>query len=188
MLLALVALWHGANAGQLATKALLAQLLLERAFARTLAGDGAVRPWPWADTWPLARLAMGDERLIVLAGASGRNLAFGPAHVDATPLPGAAGTSVIAGHRDTHFAVLRRLLPGDSVRIESALGTLEYRVTATAVIHESDTAILHQHDGPARLALVTCYPFDALEPGTPWRYLVLAESERDSATAPAMPP
>ena len=37
-------------------KALLAQVLLERAFAASLATGGAVKPWSWADTWPVARI------------------------------------------------------------------------------------------------------------------------------------
>jgi sortase A len=37
-------------------KALLAQILLERAFAASLAGGHTVKPWPWADTWPVARI------------------------------------------------------------------------------------------------------------------------------------
>ncbi|MFW8121104.1 hypothetical protein, partial [Klebsiella pneumoniae] len=37
-------------------KALLAQVLLERAFARTIATGQPVKPWSWADTWPVARI------------------------------------------------------------------------------------------------------------------------------------
>ena len=37
-------------------KALLAQILLERAFAETIATGRAVKPWSWADTWPVARI------------------------------------------------------------------------------------------------------------------------------------
>jgi hypothetical protein len=39
-------------------KAMLAQVLLQRAFAESLATGGAVKPWPWADTWPEARIAV----------------------------------------------------------------------------------------------------------------------------------
>jgi sortase A len=31
---------------------MLAQVLLERAFAETITSGRAVKPWPWADTWP----------------------------------------------------------------------------------------------------------------------------------------
>jgi hypothetical protein len=37
-------------------KALLAQLLLRRAFAETIATGRITKPWSWADTWPIARI------------------------------------------------------------------------------------------------------------------------------------
>src|SRR4051812_47678431 len=65
-------------------KALLAQLLLERAFSETVATGRDTKPWSWADTWPVARIEV--KRLhagtIVLAGSSGQALAFGPGHVE----------------------------------------------------------------------------------------------------------
>ena len=39
-------------------KALLAQVLLERAFAQTLQTGHDVKPWSWADTWPVARVEL----------------------------------------------------------------------------------------------------------------------------------
>src|SRR5207248_2826247 len=71
---------HGAY---IYAKAGLAQVLLRRAWERTLAGERDVKPWPWADTWPVARLTIpkAGTDSIVLAGASGRTLAFGPGHL-----------------------------------------------------------------------------------------------------------
>ena len=68
-------------------KALLAQVLLERAFAETIATGRAVKPWSWADTWPVARIEVKrlNASTIVLAGSSGQALAFGPGHVELTP-------------------------------------------------------------------------------------------------------
>ena len=157
-------------------KAQLAQMLLERAWQRTLAGEAAVKPWPWADTWPVARLVAPAQHtdLLVLAGASGRSIAFGPGHMDGTPLPGAAGNSVIGGHRDTHLAFLRHLKRGDRLRVERADGTrTEYRVTELDVLDKSDTWVT-RNDGPSRLTLVTCWPFDALRAGGPQRFVVIA--------------
>jgi sortase A len=39
-------------------KARVAQVLLDRAFTRSLAEGHPVRPWPWADTMPVARLTL----------------------------------------------------------------------------------------------------------------------------------
>ena len=62
-------------------KAEVAQQLLNRAWTATSDDRRNVKPWPWADTWPVARLRLpgSGEPLTVLAGASGRNLAFAPA-------------------------------------------------------------------------------------------------------------
>ena len=157
-------------------KAQLAQVLLERAWQRTLAGETAVRPWPWADTWPVARLvapAQGAD-FLVLAGASGRTIAFGPGHVDGTPLPGAAGNSVIGGHRDTHLAFLRNVKRGETITVERADGIrTDYRVIELDVLDKRDTWVT-KNEGPSRLTLITCWPFDALRAGGPQRYVVIA--------------
>lgn len=173
-------LWQAGEAAAIHAKALLAQALLERAWARTLAGEADIKPWPWADTWPLAvleapRLA---ERVIVLSGASGRTLAFGPGHVDGSALPGERGLSVIAGHRDTQFRFLERLRPGDEIRLRARDGARRgFRVTATQVVDSRDVRIDPAGDRPG-LVLVTCYPFDALRPGGPLRFVVFAEEAK----------
>ena len=97
------------NGMWLYAKAQLAQVLLERAWVRTLHGEQNVKPWSWADTWPVARLEFPRQHrsYIVLAGASGRTLAFGPGHVDGTAAPEEIGNCVISAHRDTQFRVLR---------------------------------------------------------------------------------
>ncbi len=156
-------------------KASLAQALLERAWARSLDGEARVLPWPWADTWPVARLLAPEQGqdVIVLAGASGRTLAFGPAHVAGTAPPGADDNVALAGHRDTHFRFLDELKVGDELRLETASGIRHYRVEETAVQHESQTGVL-EPSGHAELTLITCYPFDSLVPGGPLRYVVRA--------------
>lgn len=157
-------------------KAQVAQALLHRAWARTRAGERQVKPWPWADTWPVARLripASGSD-FIVLAGASGRTLAFGPGHLDGSASPGGEGNCVLSAHRDTQFAALARLAPGDRVEVERPDGRRRgYRVERASVVDRKDTALLQPEAG-AVLTLVTCYPFHAIAPGGPLRYVVRA--------------
>ncbi|HZE47137.1 MAG TPA: class GN sortase, partial [Xanthobacteraceae bacterium] len=85
-------------------KAMLAQVLLEKAFTETIANGRDTKPWSWADTWPVARIEV--KRLhagvIVLSGSSGQALAFGPGHVELTPDAGERGVAVYSAHRDTH--------------------------------------------------------------------------------------
>lgn len=186
LLLAGTGLWQLGAAGAIHAKAWLAQVLLERAWADTLAGQAEARPWPWADTAPVGRLQVPDLDIdqIVLAGASGRTLAFGPAHLDGTARPGMVGHSVLSGHRDTHFAFLRNLRPGSELRLQGGDGTWRrYRVGEARVI-DARQAWLISGEGRNALTLVTCYPFDALEPGGPLRYVVSAESEVVAAGLP----
>jgi sortase A len=177
VLLFLAASAFAVNAFWIPAKAVLAQLLLQRAWAQTVHGEQHVRPWPWADTWPLARLRMEQHGvdLIVLGGASGRTLAFGPGHLDGTPRPGQLGNVVLSAHRDTHFRFLEKVQPGEVLSLESADGASQtYRVVARHVVYDDDVYVLDD-DGDAVLTLVTCYPFDAVVPGGPLRYVVRAE-------------
>ena len=171
-------LWHLGQGAYIHAKAALAQVLMRAAWARTLEGEREVKPWPWADTWPVARLLVPalEVDLFVLAGANGRTIAFGPGHVFGTPLPGMAGNSVIGGHRDTHLAFLRALERGAEVVIERPDGARRpYRVDWMDVLDKREGWVL-ANDGPTRLTLVTCWPFDALRAGGPLRYVVTAEA------------
>lgn len=161
-------------------KAWLAQRLLESAWERRLHGDRAARPWPWADTTPVARLIQPrlGVRQIVLQGASGRVLAFGPGHVNGSANPGSDGNIVLSAHRDTHFRWLAELRNGDRLALQSDDGrTRHYVVANLAVHHESELDLLDPLEGD-QLRLMTCYPFDALRPGTDRRYVVTALPQR----------
>jgi len=187
--LLVVAAASGAQALWIPAKATLAQALLDDAWRRARAGEAAPVPWPWADAWPVARLtAPGHgERLVVLSDASGRALAFAPGHLSGSAAPGAPGTTVIAGHRDTHFAFLRALGPGDRLELEDRRGVRHhYRVVETAVVHAERPGLPDDPAGPDRLALVTCWPFDAVRPGGALRWVVLAEREPDPAPGRAL--
>jgi sortase A len=172
-----VGTWQLGHGVWIHVKARLAQHLLQRAWARTLAGERDVKPWPWADTWPVARLtapAHGID-LIVLAGVSGRTLAFGPGHAAGSAVPGAAGTVIVTGHRDTHFAFLERVRAGDTLMLEApGRAPAVFRVRETVVV-DSRTAAVASDEAVSALVLLTCYPFDAVMAGGPLRYVVTAE-------------
>jgi sortase A len=160
----------------LPAKAELAQHLLNRAWQRTTVGDAAAKPWPWADTHPVARLKLpgSDEPLTVLAGASGRNLAFAPTLLDGSAPPGSDGVTVIAGHRDTHFRSLASLALGDELTLERPDGSvLTYEVADLDVV-DSTRAELRLDADESIVVLVTCWPFGAVDVGGSWRYVVTA--------------
>jgi sortase A len=160
------------------SKAVVAQVLLERAFDETVRTGQSTRPWSWADTHPVAviRSPRLNQRAIVLSNASGEAMAFGPGHVAETPSPGEPGTSVIAAHRDTHFRFLQHLQPGDTLHVTRRDGkTYTFIVTGSRIVpwDRPDIAI----NAPGRnLALATCWPFNAITPG-PLRYVVVARLE-----------
>ncbi len=152
-------------------KAEVAQVLLEFAWHRTLRGEAGARPWPWADTHPVAILEVPGAGIsqVVLQGASGRNLAFGP-----TALSGVdGGDVVISGHRDTHFRFLQQLVPGDVLRLTTPKASVEYQIAWREVVDSRERDLVLQN-GVRRLTLLTCYPFDSPVAGGPLRYVVTA--------------
>jgi sortase A len=163
-------------------KAVLAQVLIARSWDEAQAGVRSPRPWPWADTTPIAKLVLPlhppdreAPELVVLEGASGRNLAFGPTHDSASVPPGEQGNSVIEGHRDTHFQALRRVRVGDRIRVQGLdRRWVSFSVVDVRVVDSRRVRIALGSEVP-RLTLVTCYPFDALVPGGPLRWVVTAD-------------
>jgi len=171
--------WQLGQGTYIPAKAWLAQELMQRAWIRINAGEDRAAPWPWADTWPVARLTA-DARninLIVLAGGSGRTLAFGPGHLGASALPGERGNTVIAGHRDTHFRFLRDIEIGELLSLEPTNGERHiYRVIGIDIVDSRSGSLALDADA-SMLSLVTCYPFDAREVGGPLRYVVTARKD-----------
>ena len=166
-------------------KALLAQVLLERAFAQTIATGRDVKPWSWADTWPVARIEVKriGASAIVLAGSSGHALAFGPGHVELTPNAGERGTAVYSAHRDTHFRFLKEVTMGDEISVTRRDGrTFRYRVNGTSIVSFDQSGIDPLADGH-KLVLSTCWPLDAATQG-PMRYLIHADMIFENAALP----
>jgi sortase A len=156
-------------------KALLAQILLQRAFAETIATGHPTKPWSWADTWPVARIEVKriGASTIVLAGSSGQALAFGPGHVELTPDAGERGVAVYSAHRDTHFRFLKNVAIGDEIDVTRSDGKIfHYRADATSVVRFEASGI-DPLSSNYELVLSTCWPFDALASG-PDRYLLHA--------------
>ncbi|QYK03007.1 class GN sortase [Shewanella psychrotolerans] len=176
--------------GYMQAKAHFAQFLIEQAWNDTLSHGGLNKPWSWADTYPIAKMqfmnsqhsVMGDA-LYILAGASGRNLAFGPAAIMSNSQMNAWGNTVIAGHRDTHFARLKGIKPGQLISLQDSSSRERlYRVDTIAILAEDDTSLMGLHD-ELQLTLVTCYPFESLAAQSRWRFVVVAKPIKTEALA-----
>lgn len=177
-----------AQALYIPAKAQVAQVLMSNAWTQQLKTGDLARPWPWADFAPTAKLSFPSQSRSVLAvtDASGESLAFGPTLMAASVKPGARGVAVFAAHRDTHFAFLKDVKPGDEIDVQLPDGARRFRVTGAQVVRW-DASGIQTHDGGApRIALVTCWPLDAKTPG-PMRYVVWAEliPEPLSASTPS---
>lgn len=169
LILALLVILH---ALYMPLKALAAQWLLSSAWKETLRTGQTVKPWPWADTEPVARLSFPslDETFIVLSGTSGRTLAFGPGHMTGTATPEQAGHIVISAHRDSHFSRLGELVPGDEVRLQNRFGEIQRYLVQGAEVVDAETHPLFVDLAADRLSLISCYPFNAIRAGGSLRY------------------
>ncbi|WP_120496022.1 class GN sortase [Kiloniella sp. EL199] len=155
-------------------KAVLAQHLLQQAWQETLTTQTPQKAWSWADTYPVAEISLPDltsEPVIALRGSSGEALAFAPGHLENTALPGQQGTAVYAAHRDTHFAFLENIKATDTIKVKDPQGRDHlYKVDNIRITKWDQSGITNQNTSK-RIALVTCWPFDAQTPG-PLRYIV----------------
>lgn len=155
-------------------KAVLAQVLIEQAWQQSLSERQVVKPWPWIDTWPVARLQVPGHNVSLLAmhGLSGQALAFGPGLQTSVGVQDSTRTHLIAGHNDTHFRFVQALQPGDLIQLQFANQKHTYRVDAAAVLDVRDGAVrVAEQD---QLLLVTCYPFSVTSTNGPLRYVVTA--------------
>ena len=159
-------------------KAGLAQVLLHSAWVRSQETGAAAKPWPWADMHPVARLIAPaqDTDVLVLSGASGRTLAFGPGHMSGSANPGDPGNSVITAHRDTHFRFLQRLANGDTLIVEGRNGSRRHFHVRRTYVADFRALNIPRDTLQPTLTLVTCFPFDAINPGGSMRFVVVAEA------------
>jgi len=158
-------------------KALAAQWLLQHAWQETLATQQPVKPWPWADTWPVGRLIVPRLGInqIILADASGQSLAFGPGKLGNGEFSDDDSQGLLlSGHRDTHFSFVRDIQLGESMTVQTRQGNWRSFVVETMEVVDSRINSLPTNQGKSNLRLITCYPFDAVLPGGPLRYVVTA--------------
>ena len=114
-----------------------------------------------------------NSELYVVEGDGARELRRGPGHLEGTAMPGENGNCVIAGHRDTHFRVLKDIREGDDIVLQTDAGQFLYRVKRTQIVTPDNTAAL-QPTSNAELNLITCYPFYYVG-SAPKRFIVEAQ-------------
>ncbi|VAW91496.1 LPXTG-site transpeptidase family protein [hydrothermal vent metagenome] len=179
--LAIIAVYFLASAFYIPVKAVIAQNLLQSAWQSTLAGDSQVKPWPWADTWPVARLRVPglDIDQIVLAGDQASNLAFAPGQRVHSFFDKLSGITIISAHRDTHFKFLQDVQLGQRIELQNEFGVVQtYQIEDMQIIDSGEMGIRPPEQGQW-LTLVTCYPFNTINNNGSLRYVVFAEALTD---------
>jgi sortase A len=123
----------------------------------------------------VAKLIVPEQQVaqIILAGDNGSSLAFGPGLSLAGAMPNTSGMTLISGHRDTHFEFLKDIQINDLLYLETAEKIERYQVVDLQIV-DSKSYKLQSSIEKQALVLATCYPFDAVTPGGPLRYLVFA--------------
>jgi sortase A len=119
--------------------------------------------------------------LYVVEGDDNRDLKRGPGHLIGSAMPGDAGNCVIAGHRDTHFRVLKNIQDGDEILLTRNGETWRYRVDELSVVSPDNLSPLQPSHRPV-LNLITCYPFNYLG-AAPKRFIVHARLENEPLRA-----
>ena len=121
---------------------------------------------------PLAILRIPDLGLEVpvYATASETHLNRGAGLIEGMGLPDKGGNLGIAGHRDGFFRVLKDIVPGQKIEIETKNRLHTYRVASTEVVDPTDLRPLADSVDPT-ITLVTCFPFYFLG-HAPQRFIV----------------
>lgn len=166
-------------------KAYIAQILIGQAWQDTLATQSIQKPWPWADTWPVAKLTFSERKksFVVLADANGQSLAFGPSHVKSSAEFEQQGTKIIGGHRDTHFSILKNIKLGETISVQNQYGNWQsYEITETKIVDSREGDWYFDIDAD-ELHLITCYPFEAVIAGGPERFVVIAKAITENIAA-----
>lgn len=125
-------------------------------------------------------------RTVFLEGVSESSLMVGPGHLPWTSMPGTGGVSVIAAHRDLHFADLHEVDYGDHIWLQLSSGTTTYKVVDVDVSSPGGGAIYASDPRhPTVLRLLTCWPPSFAGPA-PDRLVVSAVPLRGDIAPPVV--
>ena len=101
-----------------------------------------------------------DADFVVVDGTSTDALRKGPGFFPESPLPGARGTTAIAGHRTTYLAPFRnvhKIRPRDPIVVEMPYGRFTYEVERTRIVEPDDLWVLRRVSYD-RVVLTACHP------------------------------
>lgn len=111
---------------------------------------------------------------IVREGVDAPTLRRAVGHVPQTALPGDAGNTALAAHRDSFFRPLKDVRAGDVINLRTPDGDFTYVVRETRVTGPAEMSVLAPTTEPT-LTLITCYPFHFVG-DAPDRFIVRARA------------
>ena len=157
-------------------KAKVAQILLDYTWNKSLKENKSYKPWPSFDGSPILKLEIPRYNIsqIVLEGTSGQALAFGPAFHKESFLPSSYKITAISSHKDSHGEYIKNLEIGDILKLQDLHSNwYTYKIEEFLIVNVQKDLFINKIN---RLLLITCYPFDVLLSGTPFRYIVSAKN------------
>ena len=137
----------------------------------------AIKPWPWADTFPIAELSFKrlQKNIVILNGGDPTTLAFSAGAIAPFNQTNSAKPFVVAGHRDSHFAFLEDILMKDVISMTDQYGQSQlYQVEAIDIV-DAATGQLPVLANDSSLILITCYPFNGIDQDANERYVITAK-------------
>jgi len=169
------------HASWLPVKAWLSQQLISYSWQQSLLASSSaeyiqVKPWPWADTFPIAQLSFQrlNKNIVVLNGGDPTTLAFSAGAVAPFNQVNRNNPLVVAGHRDSHFSFLEDVVMSDVISLTDRHGRSQlYQVEAVDII-DASVGDLPLAADDSSLVLITCYPFNNATSGSNERYVITA--------------
>ena len=136
----------------------------------------AIKPWPWADTFPIAELVFQRlaKSIVVLNGGDPTTLAFSAGAVAPFNQPAAIKPFVVAGHRDSHFAFLEDITIKDIISLVDVRGKMQHYQVESIDIVDATIGQFPLVADERSLVLITCYPFKGISNSADERYVITA--------------
>ena len=115
------------------------------------------------------------SQIVLKGNLSGQSLAFGPSFDENSFLPHEQKVTIISSHRDSHGVYIKKLKLGEEIRLQDQhKNWYSYTIDEFFIINVNEEQITMENNSQ-HLLLVTCFPFDGLRSGTPYRYVVSAK-------------
>jgi len=164
------------HASWLPAKSWISQQLISYSWHQTHNMQQKSKPWPWADTYPIAELSFLriDKSIVVLNGGDPTTLAFSAGAIAPFNRVFSPQPFVVAGHRDSHFSFLDKVFMNDIISLADKHGQSQlYQVEAIDIV-DASTGELPVLAEDSSLVLITCYPFNNLKSNNNERYVITA--------------